>query len=118
MGEVGKNICVVESDDDLIVIDFGLGFPEESEHGVDVVLPDVRYLSERREKVRGIFITHGHEDHIGALPYLWPEVGAPVYASGLTAGLITGKLKEANLDRQVDIHVFDPDVHPVLQAGG
>ncbi|HYH12325.1 MAG TPA: ribonuclease J [Thermomicrobiales bacterium] len=117
MAEVGKNLCVVESDDDLIVIDFGLGFPEESEHGVDVVLPDVSYLKERREKVRGIFITHGHEDHIGALPYLWSEVGAPIHATRLTAGLITGKLREVNLDRQVEIHVFNPDEHPVLYAG-
>lgn len=117
MAEVGKNLMVVESDEDLIVVDFGLGFPEEREHGVDVVLPDVTYLRERREKVRGIFITHGHEDHIGALPYLWAEVGAPIHATRLTAGLIQGKLREVNLDRQVDIRVFDPDSHPVLPAG-
>jgi len=117
MAEVGKNLMVVESDEDLIVVDFGLGFPEEREHGVDVVLPDVTYLRERREKVRGIFITHGHEDHIGALPYLWAEVGAPIHATRLTAGLIQGKLREVNLDRQVDIRVFDPDIHPVLPAG-
>ena len=117
MAEVGKNIFVLESDDDLIVVDFGLGFPDEAHHGVDVVLPDISYLTERRDKIRGIFITHGHEDHIGALPYLWSEVRAPIYATRLTAGLITGKLREVHLDKEADIRIFDPDEHPVLDAG-
>lgn len=117
MAEVGKNIFVLESEDDLVVVDFGLGFPDESQHGVDVVLPDVSYLKERREKIRGIFITHGHEDHIGALPYLWFEVRAPIFATRLTAGLIQGKMREANLHEEAKVQVFDPDEHPVLAAG-
>lgn len=117
MAEVGKNIFVLESEDDLVVVDFGLGFPDESQHGVDVVLPDVSYLKERREKIRGIFITHGHEDHIGALPYLWSEVRAPIFATRLTAGLIQGKMREANLHEEAKVQVFDPDEHPVLAAG-
>jgi len=117
MAEVGKNIFVLETAEDLVVVDFGLGFPDESQPGVDVVLPDVSYLNERRDKIRGIFITHGHEDHIGALPYLWAEVRAPIFATRLTAGLITGKMREAKLDREIDLRVFDPDQHPVLPAG-
>jgi ribonuclease J len=117
LGEVGKNLFLVETDDDIAVIDFGLGFPDETQHGVDVVLPDIDYLAQRREKVRGIYITHGHEDHIGALPYLWPEVRAPIHATRLTAGLIEAKLREAGLERQALVQVFDPDEHPVLHAG-
>lgn len=117
MAEVGKNIFVLETDEDLVVVDFGLGFPDESQPGVDVVLPDISYLKERRGKIRGIFITHGHEDHIGALPYLWTDVRAPIYATRLTAGLITGKMREARLDKEIDLRVFDPDQHPVLPAG-
>jgi ribonuclease J len=118
LGEVGKNLFVVETDDDIAVVDFGLGFPDETQHGVDVVLPDIAYLARRRDKVRGIYITHGHEDHIGALPYLWPQVRAPIHATRLTAGLIEGKLREAGLAREAPVTVFDPDQHPVLAAGG
>lgn len=118
IGEVGKNLFLVETDDDIAVIDFGLGFPDETQLGVDVVLPDIGYLAQRREKVRGIYITHGHEDHIGALPYLWADVRAPIHATRLTAGLIESKLREVGLDRQAPVEVFDPDLHPVLAAGG
>jgi ribonuclease J len=118
MAEVGKNMFVVETDDDLAVIDFGLGFPDETQHGVDAVLPDVGYLTERRAKIRGIYITHGHEDHIGALPYLWPEVRAPIFAPPLAAGLIAGKMREAGWEREAEVRVFDPDTRPVLPAGG
>lgn len=118
LGEVGKNLFLVETDDDIAVIDYGLGFPDETQLGVDVVLPDIDYLARRRDKVRGIFITHGHEDHIGALPYLWQEVRAPIHATRLTVGLIEAKLREVGLDRQAPVEVFDPDAHPVLAAGG
>ncbi len=117
INEVGKNILALESDNDLIVVDFGLGFPDETQHGVDVVLPDVAWLAERRAKVRGIYITHGHEDHIGALPWLWADVRAPIHAPPLAAGLIAGKMREAGLGREVDIREFDPDSRPVLAAG-
>ncbi len=118
IGEVGKNILLLETDDDLVVIDCGLGFPEEDQPGVDLVLPDVSYLAERKDKIRGIFITHGHEDHIGALPWVWEDIGAPIHATKLTAGLITVKMREKKLAEKVQIEVFDPDERPKIQAGG
>ncbi len=94
LNEIGKNMMVMEYEDDIIVIDAGLMFPEEEMLGIDLVLPDISYLMDKREKIRGIVITHGHEDHVGALPYLLPQLGAPIYATLLTQGLIRVKLKE------------------------
>lgn len=117
VGEIGKNLMLFETDQDIIVVDYGLGFPDIDQPGIDLILPDVGYLKGRKDKVRGIYITHGHEDHIGALPWLWEEVGAPIYATNLTAGLILSKMKERKLADKVEIHVFDPDEHPKLEAG-
>ena len=117
VGEIGKNLMLFETDQDIIVVDFGLGFPEIDQPGIDLILPDVGYLKGRKDKVRGIYITHGHEDHIGALGWLWEDVGAPIYATKLTAGLILSKMQERKPADKVEMHIFDPDEHPKLEAG-
>ncbi len=94
LGEIGKNMMALEWDRDIIVIDAGLMFPEEEMLGIDLVIPDMSYLVENKDRVRGIFITHGHEDHTGSLPYLLQQINAPVYSTRLTEGLIRVKLKE------------------------
>jgi len=109
LGEIGKNMMVLEYEDDIILIDAGLMFPEEDMLGIDLVIPDFSYVVERRENVRGIVITHGHEDHIGALPYLLPQLdNVPVYATKLTQGLISVKLKERRTRDGVNLKVLPP----------
>ena len=95
--EIGKNITAIEYEDEIIVIDCGLSFPDNEMYGIDLVIPDISYLLENREKVKGIFITHGHEDHIGALPYILKEINVPVYATKFTLSLIESKLIEFNM---------------------
>jgi ribonuclease J len=105
LGEIGKNMYVVQYEDDIVVIDSGLMFPEEDMLGIDIVIPDISYLVENQSKLRGIILTHGHEDHIGGLAYILKQVKAPIYATQLTMGLIEHKLREA--------HVHDVKRHVV-----
>ena len=95
MGEIGKNLTVFRFGDDIIIVDCGLKFPEEDMLGIDFVIPDVQYLVDNKHLIKGIFITHGHEDHIGALPFILPRLDAPIYCSRLTAGLIENKILDA-----------------------
>jgi ribonuclease J len=107
LGEIGKNMMVLEYENDIIIIDAGLMFPEEEMLGIDLVIPDLSYVVERKEKVRGIIITHGHEDHIGALPYVLPQLNnVPVYATRLTNGLIRVKLKERKTREGVNLKIL------------
>jgi ribonuclease J len=108
LGEIGKNMMALEYSDDIIVIDAGLMFPEADMLGVDLVIPDISYLVERSQMVRGILITHGHEDHTGALPYVLAQMKVPVYATKLTQGLISLKLKEHHLRDKVKLEVVQP----------
>src|SRR4030042_2523664 len=94
-GQVTKNMFVYEYGRDIILVDCGMGFPTEMLYGVDMVIPDISYLADKQAKIRGILITHGHEDHIGALPYVIDKISAPIYASRLTVGLIKVRLEEA-----------------------
>ena len=99
--QIGMNITAIEYDDSIVVVDCGLSFPEEEMLGIDLIIPDVTYLKENLNKVKGFVITHGHEDHIGAIPYVLKEVNVPIYATRLTMGLIESKLKEHNMLREV-----------------
>ena len=108
LGEIGKNMMVVEFEGDIIIIDAGLMFPEEEMLGIDLVIPDFSYLLEKRERIRGIVITHGHEDHVGALAYLLPLINVPVYSTRLTQGLIRVKLKERKALQGVELVAVEP----------
>ena len=108
LSEIGKNMMVIEYDDDIILVDAGLMFPEEEMMGVDLVIPDISYLMDKKDRIRGMVITHGHEDHIGALPYLLPRLDIPVYSTRLTHGLISVKLKEHRGLANADLRILPP----------
>ncbi|MBI3981093.1 ribonuclease J [Candidatus Microgenomates bacterium] len=103
IGDVTKNIYVYETEKDLIVVDCGVGFPDDNMLGVDLVLPDISYLLKNKNKLRGIFITHAHEDHIGALPYLWPKLNCPIFATKFAAYFIENKFHDFSISQKVNI---------------
>lgn len=115
LNEIGKNLTVLEYGRDIILVDCGLGFPEDDMYGVDLVIPDFTYLSKNRDRIRGLFLTHGHEDHIGAIPYAMREFRAPIHATRLTAGLVKLKLEEHGLDKQVKLYTHEAGA--TVQAG-
>ena len=108
LNEIGKNLYVYECSNDMFIVDCGLAFPDEEMFGVDLVVPDFTYLEKNKDKFRGIVITHGHEDHIGALPYLLKKINVPIYGTRLTLGLVEGKLKEHGLLSQAKLNVVEP----------
>lgn len=115
LDEIGKNLYVIEYESDIVVVDCGLGFPDEDMPGVDLVIPDITYLEKNADRVRGIFITHGHEDHIGALPYVLRTLRVPVYATRLALGIIESKLTEHKLDYKPELNCTSAG--DVIKAG-
>ncbi|MEK5405019.1 ribonuclease J [Paenibacillus sp. FSL W8-0439] len=115
VNEIGKNMYLIQYDQDIVVIDCGSKFPNENLPGIDLIVPDVTYLQENQDKVRALIVTHGHEDHIGGIPYLLKQINIPVYGTKLTIELIKIKLKEHNLLRDAELHLIDAD--STIQAG-
>lgn len=117
LGQIGKNIMALEYEDDIIIMDMGFTFPGDDQPGIDLVVPDVKYLEERKHKIRGIFITHAHEDHVGGIPFLLPKIPAPIYAAQFTVKFIERKLEEYRMDFKPEFHIINQDDHQKIQVG-
>src|SRR5258708_11260322 len=114
VGDVTKNMYVYEYGDDIVIIDCGVGFPDEGMLGIDLVIPDITYLKDKKHKIRGIVITHAHDDHIGGLPYIWPELRVPIYSQKLTCGMIKAKFTEHNLPKD---QIKSLSIHDTIKLG-
>lgn len=117
LGEIGKNAMALEYEDDIIVLDLGFAFPGDDQPGIDLIVPDVTYLEERKHKIRGHFITHAHEDHVGGVPFLLPKLPAPIYGAKFSIKFIERKLEEYKLPFKPELHIVDQDAGSKIQAG-
>ncbi len=115
LNEIGKNMTVLEYGKDIIIVDCGLGFPEDDMYGVDLVIADMTYLAKNQDRIRGLFLTHGHEDHIGGIPYAMQQFNCPIHATRLTAGIVELKLEEHQIDHTV--HILTHEAGEVVKAG-
>ena len=114
VGEIGKNMTALEFQKDIIIIDAGLTFPTQDMPGIDLVIPDITYIIQNKEKIKGLFLTHGHEDHIGGVPYLLKELDVPVYGTKLTLTLLENKIKEQGVK---GAKLFSVEPKTVIKAG-